>query len=107
MEAETEHRCQNPNCKKILVGRRSDTKFCDNACRYEATHKVTGADGEQRDVWICSGCRYPKQQQAVIVKGDRKVRHPVTGNRPEWSGYCVVKTCECPTCHPENVVTAE
>lgn len=102
MNTKTEHRCQNSNCKKILVGRRADTKYCDNSCRYEATHTTTGEDGEKRDVWICSGCRYPKQAQAEILPSSRKIRHPVSGSRPTWSGYCVVKSCECPTCHPEN-----
>jgi hypothetical protein len=105
MTTETEHRCQNPKCQKLLTGRRADTKYCNPSCRYQAVNTAVDENGNEHEIWISSGCRYPRQQQAEIVPGDQGRRHPYSGSRPEWSGYCVIKTCECP-CHPENKVSA-
>src|SRR6266849_4304179 len=92
-----EHRCQNPKCRKSLAGRRSDTKFCSPACRFQV--KQAERPPEEEVVFISSACRFPRQQQAEIVLADQAVRHPFSGPRPEFSGYCVVSgSCEC-KCH--------
>ena len=50
------------------------------------------------DNWISHACQYPADQQAEILESHRGHRHPWDGRRPEWSGYCVIDTCNC-TCH--------
>jgi hypothetical protein len=96
------HRCQNSQCRKKLIGKRSDAKFCSPRCRSLVAAAEKPKD--DREVFISQACRFPRQPQAEIVKADRKHRHPVTGKRPEFSGYCVVADrCECKVagCHGE------
>lgn len=98
--ADGKRRCANEACRKPLDGFRKDAKVCSQACRYALKQQK---QEDQPDVWICHGCRFPTDQQAEIVMGPRVRRHPFGGKRiHEFSGYCVVPTCECPTCRPEN-----
>jgi hypothetical protein len=101
MKADTEHRCENPGCHKLLKGRRKDTKFCNLKCRYQAKQAEKPETGDDEEVWISQACKYPKLAQAEIVS--KAERHPYSGNRPEWSGYCTIAGrqpmgCDCP-CH--------
>jgi hypothetical protein len=96
-----EHRCQNPKCNKKLVNRRADAKFCDPSCRYAAKAAEREEQGIE-PVWLCQGCKYPRQPQAEILQTPIVRRHPGPERRPEWSGYCVLRNCECPVCRPEN-----
>jgi hypothetical protein len=47
--------------------------------------------------WVSLACREPTARQAEILPADRAWRHPYSGIRPEWSGYCTV-ACDC-SCH--------
>jgi hypothetical protein len=47
---------------------------------------------------ISSGCSDPTTQQAELLPRDQWRRHPYSGQRPRWSGYCVLNGCAC-ECH--------
>jgi hypothetical protein len=47
--------------------------------------------------WVSLACKEPAARQAEILPSDRGHRHPYSGSRPEWSGYCTVP-CDC-SCH--------
>lgn len=48
---------------------------------------------------ISFGCENPTAQQAEIFPWNRSARrHPHSGQRPQWSGYCVIDRCAC-DCH--------
>jgi hypothetical protein len=93
-------RCTNPKCNKPMIGRRKNTLVCSPACRYAVKQSEREEAGPE--LWISSACKYPAQQQAEIARGDRGHRHPYTGKRPEWSGYCVMADrcgCDKAGCH--------
>ena len=92
--------CQNPRCGKPMLRKRRDAKFCSAHCRNEARQIKLA---ELPDLWVCQACHYPKQPQAEIVMTEDVLRHPYNGKRPEYSGWCVVKGCQCETCRPENL----
>lgn len=48
--------------------------------------------------FVSHACEFPADQQAVLIPGSMKRRHPWIGHRPEYSGYCVIDTCAC-ECH--------
>lgn len=50
------------------------------------------------------GCQHPDQQQAPISPIHQGRRHPHDGERPEYSGYCVIESCACP-CHRNDART--
>jgi len=48
--------------------------------------------------YVSFGCENPTAQQAEIFPWNRSARrHPYSGQRPQWSGYCVT-ACAC-DCH--------
>lgn len=103
-EPPEEHRCVNDGCRKLLTGRRKNTKFCSPRCRDAVKAKEREEAPEQ---WISQACRYPAQQQAELVRSDMRHRHPYAGKRPHrYSGYCVIPRCEC-KCHPWNQIEEE
>jgi hypothetical protein len=100
IKTETEHICQRPSCGKSLAGRPKQTRYCNAECRTAALTTKLDDNGEERELIISFGCQYPRAQQAEITPRWQGRRHPVHGDRPQWSGYCVIVECECP-CHPE------
>jgi hypothetical protein len=48
--------------------------------------------------FVSFACTHPSEPQAEILPADRARRHPYEGNRPQWSGYCVIGKCAC-ECH--------
>lgn len=51
----------------------------------------------EAEPFISMACREPAAQQAELVRDDYP-RHPYLGQRPHWSGYCVIPSCAC-ECH--------
>lgn len=103
IKTETERTCQYRSCGKSLTGRPAQTRYCDSKCRTaQLTTKIDEQTGEERPLRIGFGCAHPKERQAEITEGDQKRghRHPVEGDRHEWSGFCVDPDCECP-CNAE------
>jgi hypothetical protein len=91
--------CGYRSCGKSLKGRHGKAKYCDSKCRIaQLTTKIDEITGEERELRLGYGCQHPAERQAEPVERDKQRRHPYTGNRPEWSGYCVYKDCEC-SCH--------
>lgn len=103
MPPETEeHRCQNPACRKPLLHRRKGTKWCSPRCAAQVRAAEREAVEPDDDAFISQACRYPTQQQASLLRRDMRHRHPYAGRRiHRYSGYCVIKDCEC-KCHPWN-----
>jgi hypothetical protein len=50
-------------------------------------------------LFVSAGCENPTTPQAEISPWNRSARrHPYSGERPQWSGYCVTDDCAC-ECH--------
>jgi hypothetical protein len=57
---------------------------------------------------VSFGCENPTDQQAEIFPWNRYARrHPYSGNRPQWSGYCTNPECrhECHDNEPQELKT--
>jgi hypothetical protein len=53
--------------------------------------------------WVSFGCQHPTEQQAPILPVHQRRRHPYSGKRSDWSGYCVIDTCAC-ECHQNEAL---
>ena len=55
----------------------------------------------RRSKFVSHACSAPKEPQAEIESALLNRRHPYNGQRPQYSGYCVVLDCAC-KCHRES-----
>lgn len=77
-------------------GRQYRTQPCANSDHYRAS--IDLAIEADLKPWVSFGCQHPTEQQAPVLPEHRGRRHPYSGRRPEWSGYCTARRCAC-ECH--------
>ena len=87
-----------------MLHRRKNAKYCSPKCRSQVKAGEREAREDEDEPWISQACRHPTQQQAELIRRDMRHRHPHKGRRiHRYSGYCVIRQCEC-KCHPWNEI---
>jgi hypothetical protein len=106
MSTKTERRCAFRRCRKPLTGRNGHALYCNTRCgsaEAYARRQEAPVDPSE-EVYLCFGCRNPRERQAEPADPATAVRHPTKSKRPEFSGFCTGGPCACAACRPDGPV---